>query len=209
MAKQVIKKLDFKFEGKREAAPTSTTEGLEARLHGFYKETVVPAMMKKFNYSSVMQVPKLNKITINVGVGLAVSDSKHLQSAINELELISGQRPYVTRAKKSIANFKLRAGQPLGCFVTLRRARMYEFLDRFINVTSPRIRDFKGFSDKSFDGRGNYNVGIKEQIIFLEIDVDKVARINGMDINFVTSARTDEEAYALLTEFGFPFRKRD
>jgi large subunit ribosomal protein L5 len=132
-----------------------------------------------------------------------------LQAAVNELELISGQRPAVTRARKSIANFKLREGMPIGARVTLRRARMFEFLDRFINIASPRIRDFRGFSDKSFDGRGNYTIGVKEQIIFPEIDVDKVSKISGLDITFVTSAQTDEEAYALLQEFGFPFRKRD
>jgi large subunit ribosomal protein L5 len=132
-----------------------------------------------------------------------------LQAAVNELELISGQRPAVTRARKSIANFKLREGMPIGARVTLRRARMFEFLDRFINIASPRIRDFRGFSDKSFDGRGNYTIGVKEQIIFPEIDVDKVSKISGLDITFVTSAQTDEEAYALLQEFRFPFRKRD
>jgi large subunit ribosomal protein L5 len=136
-----------------------------------------------------------------------VSDPKNLQAAVNELELIAGQRPAVTRSKKSIANFKLREGMPIGCHVTLRQARMFEFLDRFVNITSPRVRDFRGFSDKGFDGRGNLTIGIKEQIIFPEIDVDKVNRITGMDITFVTSASTDEEAYALLKEFGFPFRK--
>jgi large subunit ribosomal protein L5 len=186
-----------------------TVEVVPARLESFYKETVVPALMKRFNYSSVMQVPRLEKIAINVGVGDASQDAKHLQAAINELELISGQRPAVTRARKSIANFKLREGMPIGARVTLRRARMFEFLDRFINITAPRIRDFRGFSDKSFDGRGNYTIGVKEQIIFPEIDVDKVGRISGYDITMVTSARTDEEAHALLAEFGFPFRKRD
>ena len=142
-----------------------------------------------------------------MGVGAATQDQKILQNAVNEMELICGQRPAITRSKKAIANFKLRAGQPIGCHVTLRRARMFEFLDRFINITSPRIRDFRGFSDKSFDGRGALTIGIKEQIIFPEIDVDKVSRITGMDITFVTSAHTDEEAAALLQEFGFPFRK--
>jgi large subunit ribosomal protein L5 len=165
--------------------------------------------MKKFSYSSVLQVPKLEKISINIGVGTATQDTKHLQAAVNELELITGQRPAVSRARKSIANFKLREGMPIGTRVTLRRAHMYEFLDRFINIASPRIRDFRGFSDKSFDGRGNFTLGVKEQIIFPEIDVDKVSKITGMDITIVTSAKTDEEAYALLEEFGFPFRKRD
>ncbi|MCU0329389.1 MAG: 50S ribosomal protein L5 [Candidatus Kapabacteria bacterium] len=165
--------------------------------------------MKRFNYSSVMEVPRLEKITINIGVGQATQDQKALQSAVNELELITGQRPAVTRAKKSIANFKLREHMPIGTRVTLRRARMFEFLDRLINIAAPRVRDFRGFPDRSFDGRGNYTLGIKEQIIFPEIDVDKVSRITGMDVSFVTSAKTDEEAYALLQEFGFPFRKRD
>ena len=156
-----------------------------------------------------MQVPRIEKIAVNIGVGAATQDTKQLQSAVNELELIVGQRPAVSRARKSIANFKLREGMPIGTRVTLRRANMYEFLDRFINIAAPRIRDFRGFSDKSFDGRGNYTIGVKEQIIFPEIDVDKVSKINGMDITFVTSATTDEEAQALLQEFGFPFRKRD
>ncbi len=207
MAKTVQKKFDFKPEGPR--LEDVQTVKVPPRLAAFYRETVVPALMKKFNYGSVMQVPKLEKITINIGAGGAVADAKALQSAMNELELITGQRPAVTRARKSIANFKLREGMPIGSRVTLRRAHMFEFLDRFINIAAPRIRDFRGFSDKSFDGRGNYTIGIKEQIIFPEIDVDKVSRISGMDVTFVTSAQTDEEAYALLQEFGFPFRKRD
>ncbi|MFA7627737.1 MAG: 50S ribosomal protein L5, partial [Candidatus Kapaibacterium sp.] len=154
------------------------------------------------------QVPKLQKICLNMGVGMATQDLKVLQSAINEMELISGQRPIVRRAKKAISNFKLRQGMPIGCMVTLRGARMYEFLDRFINIASPRIRDFRGFPDKSFDGRGNYTVGIKEQIIFPEIDVDKVNRITGLDITFVVKSASDEESFALLSEFGFPFRKK-
>ena len=156
-----------------------------------------------------MQVPRLVKISLNMGVGDGAQDVKQIQNALNELELIAGQRPAVARAKRSIANFKLRQGQPIGVHVTLRRGRMYEFLDRFINIAAPRIRDFRGFPDKSFDGRGNYTVGVKEQIIFPEIDVDKVDRIRGLDITFVTSAKTDEEAYALLAEFGFPFRRKD
>jgi large subunit ribosomal protein L5 len=156
-----------------------------------------------------MQVPKIVKITLNMGIGEAVSDPKLLQNAINELELISGQRPVIRKAKNSISNFKLRQGMPIGASVTLRRTIMYEFLDRFINIASPRIRDFRGFSDKSFDGRGNYSIGIKEQIIFPEIDVDKVGRISGFDLTFVTTAKTDEEALALLKEFGFPFKKKD
>ncbi len=205
MAKQVLKKLDFKPEGARQAE--NSNENVIPRLQTFYKESVVPALMKKFEYSSVMQVPTLKKICINIGAGAAAQDQKIVQSALNELELISGQRPAVARAKKSVANFKLRQGQPIGVYVTLRRARMYEFLDRFINIASPRVRDFRGFSDKSFDGRGNYTLGIKEQIIFPEIDVDKINKIAGMDITFVTSAKTDEEASALLQEFGFPFTR--
>lgn len=207
MAKQVVKKLDFKPEGAR--LESVQGEAPVPRLVAFYKDNVVPALMKKFDYKSSMQVPRLEKICINIGAGAAAQDQKVIQSALNELELISGQRPAVARAKKSVANFKLRQYQPIGVYVTLRRARMFEFLDRFINITSPRIRDFRGFSDKSFDGRGNYTLGIKEQIIFPEIDVDKVSRISGMDITFVTSTTNDEQARALLLEFGFPFRTKD
>lgn len=202
------KRGDFPFEGKRledvggEPAP-------KPRMYDFYREQVVPAMMKRFNYSSIMEVPKLEKIVLNMGIGEAAQDLKLLQSAVNELELITGQRPVVTRAKKAISNFKLRQGMPIGAMVNLRRARMYEFLDRFINIASPRIRDFRGFNDKSFDGRGNYSIGIKEQIIFPEIDVDKVTKIGGLDITFVMRSKSDEESLALLQEFGFPFRKRD
>ena len=202
------RKIDFVYDGKR-LDTSKKAEIPEPRLGKFYKEQIIDALRKKFNYKNVMQVPKLEKITINIGVGDAVSDPKLLQSAINELELITGQRPVVTKARKSISNFKLRKDMPIGCMVTLRGAMMFEFLDRFINIATPRIRDFRGLPDKSFDGRGNYSVGIKEQIIFPEIDVDKVARINGMDINFVTTAKTDEEAFALLSEFGFPFKKKE
>lgn len=207
MAKTTVKKVDFKPEGAR--LEDVSVPVAPARLAAFYTETVVPALMKRFNYGSIMQVPRLEKVAINIGVGAATQDTKMLQAAVNELELITGQRPAITRATKSIANFKLREGMPIGCRVTLRRARMFEFLDRFINIAAPRIRDFRGFSDKSFDGRGNYTIGLKEQIIFPEIDVDKVSKITGMDITFVTTANTDEEAHALLLEFGFPFRKRD
>ena len=202
------RKADFKPEGKR-LEDVKNDNPPTPRLEEYYKEHVVPAMMEKFNYKSIMQVPKLVKITLNMGIGSATQDQKELQSAINEMELIAGQRPMITRSKKAISNFKLRAGIPIGCKVTLRRARMYEFLDRFINISSPRIRDFRGFPDKGFDGRGNYSLGIKEQIIFPEIDVDKVSRITGLDITFVMSSNSDEESYALLSEFGFPFRKRD
>lgn len=199
-------KYDFAPDGPRYK---EGSEIPEARLYRFYSEQVVPALMKKFGYKSVMQVPKLMKISINIGAGQATQDPKILQAAVNELELIVGQRPAITRSKQAISNFKLREGQPIGCKVTLRRAKMYEFLDRFINIASPRVRDFRGYPDKSFDGRGSYTVGVKEQIIFAEIDVDKVNRITGMDVTFVTNARTDEEAHALLREFGFPFRTKE
>lgn len=202
------KKVDFKPEGKR-LEEVKEKEIPKPRLQAFYHEQVVPAMLKKFNFKSVMQVPVLEKIVLNMGIGEATQDQKALQSAVNELELITGQRPAITRSKKAISNFKLRQSIPIGCRVTLRRARMFEFLDRFINITSPRIRDFRGFSDKSFDGRGNYSIGIKEQIIFPEIDVDKVNRITGLDITFVVKSKNDEESHALLAEFGFPFRKHE
>lgn len=209
MAKQqVSKRLTFNPEGPR-LEDLGIQEIPKPRLYDFYKETLVPNLMKQFGYKSIMQVPKFVKISMNMGIGNAVQDPKLIQSAINELELISGQRPVVRKAKQSVSNFKLRENMPIGTSVTLRRAKMYEFLDRFINISAPRIRDFRGFSDKSFDGRGNYNIGILEQIIFPEIDVDKVNRIGGLDINFVTSAKTDEEARALLSEFNFPFRKRN
>jgi large subunit ribosomal protein L5 len=202
------KKADFKPEGKR-LEDVKDKKIPKPRLEEFYRTQVVPAMMKKFNFKSSMQVPRLTKICLNIGVGDATQDQKLLQSAVNELELISGQRPVIRRSKKNISNFKLRTGVPIGTMVTLRRARMYEFLDRFINITSPRIRDFKGFPDKSFDGRGNYSVGIKEQIIFPEIDVDKVAKISGLDITFCIKSASDEESRALLAEFGFPFQKSE
>jgi len=209
MAKvQQSKKLNFQMEGQR-VEDLGVQEIPAPRLYAFYKEQVIPNLKKEFNYSSVMQVPKIEKIVLNMGIGAAVQDPKALQSAITELELITGQRPSIRKAKTSISNFKLREGMPIGCIVTLRRANMYEFLDRFVNIAAPRIRDFRGFSDKSFDGRGNYTIGIKEQIIFPEIDVDKVNRINGIDITFVTSSNSDEEARALLKEFGFPFRRKD
>ncbi len=198
----------FVFEGKR-LEDIEAVQPPKPRLAEFYKEKVVPALMKKFNYSSVMQVPRLEKICLNMGIGDAVQDKKLLQSAINELELITGQRPSIRKAKKAISNFKLRQDVPIGCMVTLRKANMFEFLDRFINVSAPRIRDFRGFSDKSFDGRGNFSIGIKEQIIFPEIDVDKVSRISGLDITFVVRSNSDEETKALMDEFGFPFRRKD
>jgi large subunit ribosomal protein L5 len=200
------KRGDFLPEGKR--LEEVKDKPFPARLKEQYKSEVIPSLMKKYTFKSVMEVPKLEKISLNMGIGDAATDLKLLQSAINELELITGQRPVVTRAKKAISNFKIRQGMPIGCKVTLRNNIMYEFLDRFINISAPRIRDFRGFSDKSFDGRGNYSIGIKEQIIFPEIDVDKVSRISGLDITFCIKARNDEEAKALLQEFGFPFVRK-
>lgn len=178
-----------------------------ARLKERYKSEVIPAMMKQFGYRNPMAVPTIEKIVVNMGVGEAAHNPKALEGAIADMALITGQRPVVTRARKSIANFKLRAGMPVGCRVTLRGERMWEFLDRLINIALPRIRDFKGVNPKSFDGRGNYSLGIKEQIIFPEIDYDKVDRIRGMDITICTTAKTDEEGMALLQHFDMPFRK--
>jgi large subunit ribosomal protein L5 len=180
----------------------------EARLKTKYKKEVVPALMEQFNYSSVMQVPKLEKICINQGIGDATGDKKLIDVAVNELTTIAGQKAVPTKAKNSISNFKLREGMPIGVRVTLRGERMYEFLDRFITLSLPRVRDFRGVNDKSFDGRGNYSLGITEQIIFPEIDIDKVNKIMGMDITFVTTANTDAEAFALLKEMGMPFIKK-
>jgi large subunit ribosomal protein L5 len=177
-----------------------------ARLQALYKEKVIPALIERFEYKSVMQVPKLEKITINMGVGEAVADKKILQNAVSDLEKICGQKPIITYAKKSIAGFKIRDGMAIGCKVTLRRERMYEFLDRLITIAIPRIRDFRGLNGRSFDGRGNYSMGVKEQIIFPEIDFDKVDAVRGLDITFTTSARSDLEARALLEQFKFPFR---
>jgi large subunit ribosomal protein L5 len=177
-----------------------------ARLKDFYKEECVPAMMQEFRYKSSMQVPRLKKIIINIGLGEATQNIKILDSASAELATIAGQKPVITRARKSIAAFKLREGMPIGCMVTLRRDKMFEFLDRLMNVALPRVRDFRGVSDKAFDGRGNYTLGIKEQIIFPEIDYDKIDKIKGMNITIVTSANTDEEAKFLLRRLGMPFR---
>ncbi len=177
-----------------------------ARLKEFYKDQVVPRLQEQFQYSSVMAVPRLEKITLNMGVGEAVSDKRVLEHAVNDLALIAGQKPVVTVARKSIAGFKIREGWPIGCKVTLRRERMYEFLDRLINIAIPRIRDFRGLSPKSFDGRGNYSMGIREQIVFPEIDFDKIDAIRGLDITITTTAETDEEGRALLSAFNFPFR---
>lgn len=178
------------------------------RLKTKYQEEVVPALMKQFNYTSVMQAPRLQKICVNQGIGDATGDKKMIDTAAQELTTIVGQKAVPTRAKTSVSNFKLREGMPIGVRVTLRGERMYEFLDRFISIAMPRVRDFRGLNDKSFDGRGNYTTGITEQIIFPEIDIDKVSKIMGMDITFVTSAKTDAEAFALLKEIGIPFIKR-
>ncbi len=177
------------------------------RLRKKYTEEVVPALMKQFSYKSIMQVPRLDKICINQGLGDATSDKKIVDIGAQELTAITGQKPVVTRSKKDISNFKLRANIPIGVKVTLRGVKMYEFLDRLLSVALPRVRDFKGVNDKSFDGRGNYTLGITEQIIFPEIDIDKVTKINGMDITFVTSTNNDKEAFALLKEMGVPFKK--
>ncbi len=177
-----------------------------ARLQQVYREKVVPELMQKFGYTSVMQVPRIEKITLNMGVGEAVGDKKVMEFAVGDMEKIAGQKVVVTRARKSVAAFKIRDGWPVGCMVTLRRDRMYEFLDRLVNIAIPRIRDFRGLSGKSFDGQGNYSMGVKEQIIFPEIDYDKVDAIRGMDITITTSARTDEEARALLEGFNFPIK---
>jgi len=173
-----------------------------------YLSEVVPALQQKFAYKNVMEVPKIAKVVVNMGVGEAIQDPKVLDSAVEDLTAITGQRPVITRAKKSIAAFKLRAGMPIGCKVTLRGDKMYEFVDRLINIALPRVRDFRGVSNKGFDGRGNYTLGLREQLIFPEIDYDKVDKIRGMDIVFVTTAKTDEEAYELLALMGMPFAKK-
>jgi len=177
------------------------------RLRQKYENEVKNSMVEKFNYKSVMEIPKIDKIVINMGVGEAVSNSKVLDEAVAELALITGQKPVVTRAKKSIAGFRLREGMPIGCKVTLRGERMYDFLDKLVSISLPRVRDFRGVSKKSFDGRGNYTLGVKEQLIFPEIDFDKVNKVRGMDIVVVTTANTDEEARELLTQLGMPFQK--
>jgi large subunit ribosomal protein L5 len=178
------------------------------RLREKYTKEVVPALMAQFNYKSPMQVPRIMKICINQGLGIAITDKKFIDTGINEMTMISGQKAVATKSKKDISNFKLRKGMPVGVRVTLRGNGMYEFLDRLISVSIPRIRDFRGIGDKGFDGRGNYTLGIPEQIIFPEIDIDKVAKINGLDVTFVTTARTDREAHALLKEFGLPFKTK-
>ena len=177
-----------------------------ARLQQAYREKVVPDLMKRFGYSSVMEVPRISKITLNMGVGEAVADRKIMDNAVGDLTKIAGQKPVVTKSRKAIAGFKIREGYPIGCMVTLRGVRMYEFLDRLITIALPRVRDFRGVSGRAFDGRGNYNLGVKEQIMFPEIEYDKIDAIRGLDISITTTAKNDEEAKALLAAFRFPFR---
>jgi large subunit ribosomal protein L5 len=201
-----------KKEGpKKEAAPAKKDAAPEpppppARLAQFYREKVVPELTQKFGYKSIMEVPRIKKITLNMGVGETTSDKKVLDNAVADMAKIAGQKPVVTKSRKSIANFKIRANFPVGCMVTLRGARMYEFLDRLVNIAIPRIRDFRGVSNRAFDGRGNYSLGVKEQIIFPEIEYDKIDALRGMDIAINTTAKTDDEARALLAAFRFPFR---
>ena len=178
-----------------------------ARLKDYYVDTVAPALMKKFNYKSVMEIPKLDKVIVNVGAGEAISNSKVIDAIVNDITQITGQKPVICRAKKSVANFKLREGMPIGVKVTLRRENMYEFVDKLFNVAFPRVRDFRGINPNSFDGRGNYSTGIKEQLIFPEIEYDKIDKVRGMDINFITTAKTDEEAKEMLSLLGAPFAK--
>jgi large subunit ribosomal protein L5 len=189
---------------KGDAAPAAAAG--PARLHVHYREQVVPDLVTKFGYKSVMEVPRLEKITLNMGVGEATADKKVLDAAVGDLAKIAGQKPVITKARKSIATFKIRAGYPIGCMVTLRGARMYEFLDRFVSVAMPRIRDFRGVSSRAFDGRGNYSIGVKEQIIFPEIEYDKIDTLRGLNISITTTAKSDDEARALLAGFRFPFK---
>lgn len=177
-----------------------------SRFHTLYRDTIVPELIKKFGYKSVMQVPRITKITLNMGVGEAVNDKKLVDNAVADMTKIAGQKPAVTRTRKAIANFKIRENMPIGCMVTLRGERMYDFLDRLVTIAFPRVRDFRGVSGRAFDGRGNYNVGLKEQIIFPEIEYDKIDAIRGLNISITTTAKTDEEAKALLAGFNFPFR---
>jgi large subunit ribosomal protein L5 len=188
------------------AAEASAGAGGSARLQAIYRDRIVPELMKKFGYTSVMQVPRLQKITLNMGVSEAVADKKVMDNAVADLTKIAGQKPVVTKSKKAIAGFKIRDGVPIGTMVTLRGVRMYEFLDRFVTVALPRVRDFRGISGRSFDGRGNYNIGVKEQIIFPEIEYEKIDAIRGMNISITTSAKSDEECKALLAAFRFPFK---
>ena len=209
-AQQAAKKKDAPKKEAAAPAPKKTDvpelPAPPARLATYYKDKVVPELMQKFGYKTTMQVPRLRKITVNMGVGETTTDKKILDNAVADMTKIAGQKPVVTKARKSIANFKVRAGFPVGCMVTLRGARMYEFFDRLVNLAMPRIRDFRGVSNRAFDGRGNYNLGFKEQIIFPEIDYDKIDTLRGMNIAITTTAKTDDEARALLSAFRFPFK---
>jgi large subunit ribosomal protein L5 len=206
-----IKEKKVKVVEEKQTSPKVkvVAEKISARLKERYSKEIVPKLREQFKYKSIMQVPRLEKIVVNMGVGQASQDSKILDEAVKDLETITGQKASVRIAKKAISNFKLREGMKIGAKVTLRREIMYEFLDRFISLALPRMRDFRGVPDKSFDGRGNYTLGLKEQIIFPEINVDKVTKVLGMDITFVTTAKTDKEAFELLTAFGMPFRKKE
>ena len=209
--KQVKESKEKKEKSKKEAEKPSAEKDVKipSRLFDYYRAEVIPGLMKTLGYKNIMQVPKIEKIVVNMGVGAAVAEPKILEEAVRELESITGQKASIRKAKKAISNFKLREGLSIGAMVTLRKERMYEFLDRLINVALPRVRDFRGLSDKSFDGRGNYSLGVKEQIIFPEINVDKITKVLGMDITIVTSARSDNEAYELLKSFGMPFIKKE
>ena len=191
---------------KKQAAAAAAAPASPARLQALYREKIVPDLMKKFGYKTTMQAPRLTKITLNMGVSEAVADKKVMDNAVGDLTKIAGQKPVVTKSRKAIANFKIRENVPIGTMVTLRGARMYEFLDRFVTVALPRVRDFRGISGRSFDGRGNYNIGVKEQIIFPEIDYDKVDAVRGLNISITTSAKSDDECKALLQAFRFPFK---
>ena len=212
MADKKVKENKVKKEkSKKESAPAAAEKEVKipSRLFEYYHGEIVPGLMKTFSYKNIMQVPKIEKVVVNMGLGAAVTEPKILDEAVKELESITGQKASVRKAKKAISNFKLREGVSIGAMVTLRRERMYEFLDRLINVALPRVRNFRGLSDKSFDGRGNYTLGVKEQIIFPEINVDKISRVLGMDVTIVTSAKSDNEAYELLKSFGMPFIKKE
>ena len=205
--KPAVKASASKPAAKKPAEAPVKVAGYTPRLQKKYKEAIVPELVKEFGYSTPMMAPRLEKIVINMGVGDATQNSKALDDAVNDLTILAGQKPVVTKAKKSIATFKLREGQAIGCKVTLRGARMYEFLDKLVSIALPRVRDFRGISKNAFDGHGNYTLGVKEQLIFPEIDYDKVGKVRGMDIVIVTTARSDKEAYALLEKLGMPFRK--
>jgi large subunit ribosomal protein L5 len=209
--KQVKESKEKKEKSKKDAEKPSAEKDVKipSRLFDYYRADVIPGLMKTLGYNNIMQVPKIEKIVVNMGVGAAVAEPKILEEAVRELESITGQKASIRKAKKAISNFKLREGLSIGAMVTLRKERMYEFLDRLINVALPRVRDFRGLSDKSFDGRGNYTLGVREQIIFPEINVDKITKVLGMDITIVTSAKSDNEAYELLKSFGMPFIKKE